>query len=143
MTMIFVNLPVRDIGAADAFWGALGYGRNEQFTSETTTNVVISDTIVLMLHERSRFQDFVKGPVADPTAGTSALYCLSADSRQAVDELTTRALSSGATPWLPAQDHGFMYGTSFQDPDGHVWEVMWMDVAAAPDAGGEQADARA
>ena len=136
-TMIFVNLPVRDAAASRAFWNGLGYATDERFTDERTTNAQISDTIFLMLLERSRFEEFLAGPIGDPTAATSALLCLSADSREAVDALVDRALAGGATDWRPAQDMGAMYGRSFRDPDGHVWEVMWMDVAAftgqAPD----------
>jgi len=138
MTSIFVNLPVRDVRAAAAFWGALGFGTNPQFCDERTTNVVIDDNIVVMLLERSRFEDFLAGPIAQPGTGTSALYCLSADSREAVDELTDKALAAGASSWLPTQDSSFMYGRSFADPDGHVWEVMWMDVAAAQAASADQ-----
>lgn len=87
MTMLFVNLPVVDVRAAAAFWSELGFSANPQFCDERTSNVVIDDNIVVMLLERSRFQDFVVGPLADPAAGTSALYCLSADSREAADAL--------------------------------------------------------
>lgn len=131
MAMLFINLPVRDVRAAAAFWARLGFTTDPRFADERTTNVVIDDNIVVMLLEHSRFADFITGPVADPSAGTAALYCLSAESRDAVDALTEAALVAGASPWMPAQDQGFMYGRSFADPDGHVWEVMWMDVAAA------------
>ena len=132
--MLFVNLPVRDVRTAAAFWAELGFSANPQFRDEHTSNVVIDDNIVVMLLERSRFQDFVTGPIADPAVGTGALYGLSAESRAAVDELADKALAAGAAPWKPAQDHGFMYGRSFADLDGHVWEVMWMDVEAAAEA---------
>ena len=135
MTMIFVNLPVRDVQAAQAFWNGLGYETNPQFTDERTTNVKIDENIWLMLLEHSRFADFTRGPVADPREATGVLVALSADSREAVDDLVDRALAAGAGDWLPAQDAGPMYGRSFQDPDGHVIEVVWMDVAAATDAG--------
>ena len=131
MTMLFVNLPVRDVRAAAAFWAELGFTCNAQFCDESTTNVVIDDNIVVMLLDRARFQDFVTGPVADPAAGTAVLHALSADSREDVDSLVDRALAAGASDWKPAQDHGFMYGRSFADPEGHVWEVMWMDPAVA------------
>jgi predicted lactoylglutathione lyase len=129
--MLFVNLPVRDVRAAAACWAELGFSADPQFCDERTSNVVVDDNIVVMLLERSRFQDFVTGPIAEPAAGTGALYCLSADGREAVDTLADKALAAGASAWKPAQDHGFMYGRSFADLDGHVWEVMWMDVAAA------------
>lgn len=138
--MLFVNLPVRNVRAAAAFWAELGFAANPQFCDEQTSNVVVADDIVVMLLERSRFQDFVPGPIADPAAATGALYCLSADSRDAVDALADRALAAGAAAHKPAQDHGFMYGRSFADLDGHVWEVMWMDVAAAAAAHQAEAD---
>ena len=140
MTMLFVNLPVRDVRAAAAFWAELGFATNPQFCDENTTNVVIDDNIVVMLLARPRFQDFVSGPVADPSAATGVLHCLSADSREAVDTLVDKALAAGAKDWMPAQDAGFMYGRSFADPEGHVWEVMWMDVAAATGAQAPAAD---
>ena len=133
MTMLFVNLPVADVDAAAAFWKELGYSRNEMFCDAQTTNVVVDDNIVLMLLARPRFQDFLPAgtPVADAAAGTRALFALSADSREAVDALADKALAAGASDWMPAQDHGFMYGRSFRDLDGHVFEVMWMDPAVA------------
>jgi predicted lactoylglutathione lyase len=84
-----------------------------------------------MLLTRQRFADFVPGTVGDPAQATSVINGLSTDSREEADELLTRALASGGKPWQPAQDHGFMYGTSFTDPDGNVWETLWMDPSAA------------
>jgi hypothetical protein len=139
--MIFVNLPVRDVAAARAFWNALGYPTNEQFCDAHTANAALADNIVLMLLDHERFADFVTGPIADPKAATGVLNALSADSREAVDALADKAVAAGASTWLPPQDHGFMYGRSFQDPDGHVWEVLWMDPAAV--AGSADADADA
>ena len=136
MTMIFVNLPVRDLAAAQAFWLGLGYRTDPRMSDEHATNVVIDDNIWLMLLERARFADFVTGEVADPRQATGVLIALSADSREAVDALVDKALATGASEWLPAQDHGFMYGRSFSDPEGHVVEVLWMDVSALPDAAG-------
>ena len=125
--MIFVNLPVRDLAAAKAFYGGLGFSFNEQFSDEKTASVVVDENIVVMLLTRDRFADFVTGEVGDPAQSTTVLNGLSAGSREEVDELVSRALANGGKPWLPAQDHGFMYGASFTDPDGHVWEPMWMD----------------
>ena len=132
MTMIFVNLPVRDVSAAQAFWNGLGYATDPRFHDDRATNIIIDENIWLMLLDRSRFAEFVTGEVADPRQATGVLVALSADSRGAVDALVDKALATGASPWLPTQDHGFMYGRSFQDPEGHVVEVMWMDVAAVP-----------
>jgi uncharacterized protein len=127
--MIFVNLPVSDLAAAKAFYGGLGFAFNEQFSDERTASVVIDENIVVMLLTRDRFADFVNGEVGAPAAATTQLTALSAGSREEVDQLVERALANGGKPWKPAQDHGFMYGASFTDPDGHVWEVLWMDPA--------------
>jgi hypothetical protein len=127
---IFVNLPVTDLARAKAFYAGLGFTFNEQFSDERTASVVIEENIVVMLLTRDRFADFVPGPVGDPAQATSVINALSASSREEVDDLLARALASGGKPWQPAQDHGFMYGTSFTDPDGNVWEAIWMDPAA-------------
>jgi predicted lactoylglutathione lyase len=127
--MIFINLPVADLDRAAAFYAALGFGFNEQFSDERTASVVISDQIVVMLLTRDRFADFVPGEVGNPGEATSVINALSVESREEADELLSRALASGGRPWQPAQDDGFMYGTSFTDPDGHVWETVWMNPA--------------
>ncbi|MGY1630846.1 VOC family protein [Geodermatophilus sp. SYSU D01186] len=128
--MIFLNLPVRDLAAAKAFYGGLGFSFTEQFSDERTASVVIDENVVVMLLTRDRFADFVTGEVGDPAAATTQLAALSAASREEVDQLVERALAHGGKPWLPPQDHGFMYGASFTDPDGHVWEAVWMDPSA-------------
>ena len=132
MRWIFVNLPVTDLAAAKAFYGGLGFGFNEQFSDERTASVVVADNIVVMLLTRDRFADFVPDAdrIGDPSRSTTVLNALSAGSREEADELLARALASGGKPWMPAQDHGFMYGVSFADPDGHVWEAVWMDPTA-------------
>jgi len=128
--MIFLNLPVTDLARARTFYTGLGFTLNEQFSDERTASLVIEENIVVMLLTRDRFAEFVVGEVGDPAQATSALTALSAASREEVDDLYSRAIASGGKPWQPAQDHGSMYGTSFADPDGNVWEVMWMDPAA-------------
>ena len=132
MRWIFVNLPVADLAAAKAFYSGLGFGFNEQFSDERTASVVVADNIVVMLLTRDRFADFVPDAdrIGDPSRSTTVLNALSAGSREEADDLLARALASGGKPWLPAQDHGFMYGVSFTDPDGHVWEAVWMDPTA-------------
>ncbi|HEX8233601.1 MAG TPA: VOC family protein [Caulobacteraceae bacterium] len=140
MRMIFVNLPVTDLDRAKRFYEALGFSINPQFTDATAAMVVVSETIHVMLLTQARFRDFVTGEIADARAATGALYCLSADSREAVSELKDKALAAGAQPWKPDMDYGAMFGASFQDPDGHVWEVMWMDAAAMSGAGGGAAE---
>ena len=130
MRSIFVNLPVADLDRAKTFYAGLGFGFNEQFSDEQAASVVVSEQIVVMLLTRQRFADFVTGPVGDPAQATTVVNALSAGSREEADDMLARALASGGKPWQPAQDHGFMYGTSFTDPDGHVWETVWMDPTA-------------
>jgi predicted lactoylglutathione lyase len=130
MAMIFVNLPVRDVQASRAFFGALGFGFNDQFSDEQTACLVIDDGhSYAMLLEEPRFRGFINGEIADPES-TEVLLALSADSREAVDDMLAKALEAGATEWKPTEDQGFMYGASFRDVDGHVWELVWMDPAA-------------
>ncbi|MFE6846306.1 VOC family protein [Streptomyces sp. NPDC057686] len=129
-TMIFVNLPVKDIDAAKAFWGKLGYSFNPRFSDENTGCLVISDTIFAMLMTEARFKDFATKEVADATKSTEVMLALSADSREKVDEVVDAALAAGGTEPRPAQDLGFMYGRVFEDLEGHVWEYVWMDPAA-------------
>jgi predicted lactoylglutathione lyase len=135
MRMIFVNLPVKDLEASRRFFLSLGFTQNMQFSSDDTACIVIEENIIAMLLAHSRFNDFITGEIADTSKGKEALICLSAGSRAEVDAFLQKALANGGSTWMPAQDHGFMYGVSFQDPDGHVWEVMWMDPAAV--AGGQ------
>ncbi len=131
MRSIFVNLPVADLTRATAFYAGLGFGFDEQFSDENAASVVISEQITVMLLTRERFADFVPGEIGDPARATTVINALSAESREEADDLLARALANGGKPWQPAQDHGFMYGTSFTDPDGHVWETIWMDGSAA------------
>ncbi|MFF2999315.1 VOC family protein [Streptomyces sp. NPDC057950] len=128
--MIFVNLAVNDVDASKKFFTELGYTINPQFSTDDCACVVISDTIVAMLLSKQRYADFTKKEIADPVRTSEVLLCLSAESRQKVDELCDKALSAGGSGTREAQDHGYMYGRSFDDPDGHTWEVMWMDPAA-------------
>ncbi len=130
MRSIFVNLPVTDRDRAAAFYTALGFRLDERFSDESCASFAIEENIAVMLLRRERFADFVTGEVGDPAQATSVLTCLSAAGRAEVDEMVSTAIAAGGKPWQPAQDHGFMYGGSFADPDGNVWEVMWMDQAA-------------
>jgi uncharacterized protein len=127
---LFVNLPVRDVAVSRDFFGKLGFAANEQFSDENTACIVVADNICVMLLSHDRFSDFVTDGVADTSRATEVLLAISAESREEVDRLADTALSSGGGEWKPAQDHGFMYGRSFTDPDGHVWETMWMDASA-------------
>jgi len=128
--MIFVNLAVNDVDASKKFFTELGYTINPQFTTDDSACVVISDTIVAMMLSKQRYADFTKKEIADATTTSEVLLCLSAESRAKVDELVEKAVAAGGTANSDVQDHGFMYGRSFDDPDGHSWEIMWMDPAA-------------
>ncbi|PPF19011.1 VOC family protein [Rathayibacter sp. AY1A7] len=132
-TMLFVNLAVADLARARAFYESLGYSINEGFSDENAVSVVISDTITAMLLTREFFAEFTSKPIIDATTSTEVQLALSADSREEVDALHGKALAAGATP-VGEQDHGFMYSKSFDDLDGHHWDFVWMDPAAA--AGG-------
>ena len=129
MRMIFVNLPVKDLEASKRFFTALGFPINHQFTDETAAAIVIEENISVMLLTHAKFGEFINGPIADSAAGVSKLVCLSASSREEVDGFLAKALANGGKAWRPTMDYGSMYGASFQDPDGHVFEVMWMDPA--------------
>ena len=135
-TAIFVNLPVSDLERSKAFFTALGYTINPQFSDENAASVVFSDTIYAMLLTEARFKDFTPRAIADARTATEAIICLGAPSRDEVDRIADAALANGGGPVSDPQDHGFMYGRSFADPDGHIWEVMWIDPAVAS---GEQA----
>ncbi len=134
MRNIFVNLPVKDLDASKRFFTALGFSFNSQFTNEQGACMVVEQNIYVMLLTEPRFRDFITGGIADPTQAVEVLTCLSAGSRAEVEDILAKALAAGAKPWKPAQDYGFMYGCSFQDLDGHVWEVMWMDPSAVQPA---------
>ena len=133
--MIFVNLPVTDLARSTAFYEAIGGEKNPQFSDETATCIVLSETIHAMLLTHDKYRQFTSKPIADAHRSSAVLICVSADSRDSVDAMVGQAASAGgkADPG-PKQDYGFMYGRSFEDPDGHHWEVMWMDVAAAQSA---------
>ncbi|WP_406395461.1 VOC family protein [Streptomyces sp. NBC_00887] len=133
--MIFVNLPVKDLETKKKFFGKLGFGFNPQFSDETTACLVISDAIFAMLISEPRFKEFTKKEIADASKTTEVLIALSADSRAEVDEMADAALAVGGSPANEPMDMGFMYGRSFQDPDHHIWEVVWMDPAAAGSGG--------
>ena len=130
--MIFVNLPVTDLGASTAFYKGLGFERNPQFSDETAACMVWSDTIYAMLLTHAKWRTFTQRPIP-PSTSTEAMFALSFDSRDAVDA-TIEAASTrgGAADVNPAQDLGFMYNRSLADPDGHVWEAFWMDPKTIP-----------
>jgi predicted lactoylglutathione lyase len=126
-TQIFVNLPVQSLGRSIEFFKQLGYAFNAQFTDQNATCMVISEHIYVMLLVKDFFKTFINKEVADSTKVTESIIALSADSRAAVDTLVGKALAAGAQSTKEPMDHGFMYQRSFQDLDGHQWEVFWMD----------------
>ena len=129
--MIFVNLPVRDLKASTAFYRALGGALNPQFSGEKSSCMMLSDTIFVMLLTHEHYRQFTQRPIGDAKRESQALLALSADSRDAVNAtLTQVAAAGGRGDPNPPQDHGFMFGRSVEDPDGNVWEIMWMDQAA-------------
>jgi predicted lactoylglutathione lyase len=131
-TKIFLNLPVKDLNRSVDFFTQLGYSFNPQFTNENATCMIISDSIFVMLLVEKFFQTFTKKEIADATKTVEMIIALSADSREEVDNQISKALAAGgAAPGEP-QDHGWMYVRNFQDLDGHLWELAYMDESAVP-----------
>jgi len=138
--MIFVNLPVADVAKSTAFYEAIGCTKNEQFSNDVASAMVLSDTINFMLLSHDFFKTFTPRPIADARAATEVLICISRDSRAAVDAIAEAAGANGGTADVrPPQDMGFMYSRAFEDPDGHIFEPMFMDMAAAETAFAEGA----
>ena len=129
---MFLNLPVKDLDTSVQFFTALGFSFNPDFTDENATCMIINDDAFVMLLVENYFKTFTSNPVADARSTTEAIMSFSLESRAAVDELVRTALTAGGAPSEEAQDYGFMYTHSFQDPDGHLWEVFWMDPAGPP-----------
>lgn len=129
--MIFVNLPVADLPKAKAFYEAIGAVNEPKFTNDQAACMVFSDTIFVMLLTHEFFSGFTAKKIADARETCEVLLCISRDSREVVDAVTDQAVAAGGRETRPAQDMGMMYSRSFEDPDGHVWEPMWMDPAAA------------
>ena len=129
MRMVFPNLPVKDLQRSRDFFAALGFEFNEQFSDENAACLVLADSVFVMLLTEQRFRDFIKGDIADAHSATELLLGISAESREEVDELCDKALAAGGSEWTPALEQGPMYERTFQDPDGHVWAVIHMDLA--------------
>ncbi|CBV41323.2 VOC family protein [Halomonas elongata] len=130
--MIFVNLPVTDLGASMAFYQALGFENNPTFTDETAACMVWSETISVMLLTHDKWRTFTSRPIP-PATSSEVMLAISCESREAVDDMNEAAAANGGTADInPLQDLGFMYNRNLADPDGHVWEAMWMDMAAMP-----------
>jgi hypothetical protein len=130
--MIFVNLPVADLQKSRAFVEALGAVNEPKFTDATAACMKLANNIFVMILTHEKFSQFTPRAIADAKAGSEVLLCLSADSRESVDSTIARGVAAGGTADpSPKQDYGVMYGRSLADPDGHIWEIMWMDPAAA------------
>lgn len=131
-TQIFFNLPVKDLNRSVEFFAALGFSFNPDYTDENATCMIINENAYVMLLVDTFFKTFTSKNVANSKDSAEAIIAYSVDSREAVDEAVRTALASGGSPSEDPQDYGFMYNHSFQDPDGHLWEVMWMDPAGPP-----------
>jgi predicted lactoylglutathione lyase len=129
-TQIFVNLPVKHLDRSKAFFAKLGYSFNPKFTDATAACMIISEDIYAMLLTESKFKEFTTKPIANAKETTEVLVCLSLESKAKVNDMVGAALSAGAVEARPAIDHGFMFGRSFHDLDGHIWEIIWMDPKA-------------
>ena len=129
---IFVNLPIKNMDRAKAFFSALGFSFNPQFTNEQGACMVVAEDIFVMLLVEPFFQTFTKKAISDASKSTEVLVCLSCESRAEVDALVKKALAAGGKVPNAPQDHGFMYGHGFEDLDGHIWELAYMDMAAVP-----------
>jgi len=129
--MLFVNIPVADVERSKAFFAELGFSFDPKFGDETSACMLVGEQSFFMLLAREKFAEFAKHPIADPTTHTQALFCFGVSSREEVDAVGAAALAAGGTEADDAEDFGFMYSRSFFDLDGHGWQVMWMDPAAA------------
>ena len=126
VTQIFVNLPVKDLDRSITFFRSLGFDFNPQFTDETATCMIVAESIHVMLLTEAKFQSFTPKPVCDATKTTEVLVCLSLGSRAEVEAMVEKAVAGGGSTYHEPQDHGFMYQHGFQDPDGHIWELVHM-----------------
>ena len=127
---IFVNLPVKDLSRSVEFFTKLGFGFDEQFTDETATCMIVSDDIFVMLLTEEKFQTFTPKKICDAGKFTEVLVCLSLESRANVEEMVAKAVAGGGSTYNEPQDHGFMYAHGFQDLDGHIWELIYMESTA-------------
>jgi len=126
-TQIYVNLPVKDLGESTAFFEKLGFELNPKFSDDRASCVNLGENMYAMLLAEDFFQTFTTKPISDATKSTEVLVCLSCESRAKVDELVRKAVAAGGRSPREPQDHGFMYGHDFEDLDGHIWELMFME----------------
>ena len=132
---LYVNLPIQDLKRSKDFFSKLGFTFNEQFSDETSTSMIVDEGIVFMLLEKDRFQSFIPHKtVADTGKVCAAINAIQVDSKEEVHQILAKALDAGAKEYKEAQDHGFMFGRSFEDPDGNLWEFFWMDPGQMPEA---------
>ena len=129
-TKIFVNLPVRNLDTSMEFFTKLGFNFNPQFTDVTAACMMITEDVFVMLLTEVKFKTFTPKEICDATKNTEVLVCLSFESRERVDEMVRKAVGAGGTTYNEPQDYGFMYGHGFQDLDGHIWEVIYMEPSA-------------
>jgi uncharacterized protein len=127
MGMIFVNLPVKDLDASTAFFTELDFAFNSEYSDDRAACMVIDDNIFVMLLTEERFKDFINDEIADASRTTETIICVTVDSKEEIDETIAKAIAAGGKPWKPAMNEGPMHGGSFQDPDGHVWELLYME----------------
>ncbi len=130
VTNIFINLPIKDLTKSMNFFKALGFDFNKQFTNEKAASLIIGENIYAMLVTEPFFKTFIKKEIADASTTTEAIVAISVESKAQVDELVDKALSAGATKYKETDDYDFMYSRSFQDLDGHLWEVLYMNPAS-------------
>lgn len=126
-TKIFVNLPVKDLNKTTEFFTKLGFTFNPQFTDENATCMIVGEDIFVMLLVEKFFKTFTKKEICDATKDTEVIVALSADSREKVDQMINKVIEAGGRESIEPQDHGWMYGRSFQDLNGHLWEIIYMD----------------
>jgi Predicted lactoylglutathione lyase len=126
-TKIFVNLPVRQLKKSIDFFTALSFTFNPQFTDETATCMIVGEDIFVMLLTHAKFKSFTPKEICDATKSTEVLVALSCESRDQVNDMVRKAVAAGGTTYNTPQDHGFMYAHGFQDLDGHIWELFYMD----------------
>jgi predicted lactoylglutathione lyase len=131
-TKIFVNLPVKDLNKSKEFYTTIGFSINPQFTDETAACVVISEDIYVMILTHEKAKEFTKKEIADATKTTEVLNSLSFESKEKVNEFVDKAITAGGSEAREPMDYGFMYGRSFNDLDGHIWEAIYMDMNAVP-----------
>ncbi|MGH7454769.1 MAG: VOC family protein [bacterium] len=129
-TQIFVNLPVKNLNKSIEFFTKLGFKFNPQFTDETATCMIVSDNIFVMLLTEAKFKTFTPKAICDATKSTEVLVALSWESRAKIDEMVRKAVAAGGTTYSESKDYGFMYQHGFQDLDGHIWELLYMEPSA-------------